>query len=518
MNTRYRLLLVALLALLVTGLISWQLLRPEPESSPEATFDALVAAAAINAADEDASDADVARRSTEIPVFLGRLRTPASGDWSQIKERRVLRVVVPYSRTFFYNDNGQTRGISADLLAELERYINKKFKTGRKPISIIAIPVNRDHLLPAVAAGIGDIAVGNLTITAERQQQVDFVELKGHSVNEVVISSNEQPPMTSELALAGQEIAVRRSSSYYASLEALNERLRAAGQSPVTINLVPEELEDEDLLEMVDAGLLNLTVIDDWKFKLWQPVYDSLSSHPAIPLRTDAQIGWAIRKDSPELAAMLGEFVNQMQKQGLGQLKIAEYRQRFARLGKAAGQDEWQKVEQTQALFEHYGGQYDFDHLLLLAQGYQESRLNQKARSAAGAVGIMQLLPSTGKSMKVGDIHQLENNIHAGVKYLRHMHDQYFDDPAIDKVNQALFSLAGYNAGPNAIARMRRIAGEQGLDPNRWFGQVEVVTGQKIGNEPVRYVRNIVKYYVAYRQMLERQQAKAKALEQMQQP
>lgn len=518
MNSRYRLLLVALLVLLIAALISWQLLRPEPESSPEATFDELVAAAAISAVGENGSDADVARRASEIPVFLGRLRTPASGDWSQIKERRVLRVVVPYSRTFFYNDNGQTRGISADLLAELERYINKKFKTGRKPISIIAIPVSREQLLPAVASGIGDIAVGNLTITDERLADVDFVPFSGINVNEIVVSNSEHPPLTSELELAGQEIAVRRSSSYYASLVALNERLDAAGKAAINISLVPEELEDEDLLEMVDAGLLNLTVIDDWKFKLWQPVYDGVASHAAITLRQNAPIGWAIRKQSPELAAMLAEFISQMQKQGIGQLKIAEYRQRFARLGKAAGQDEWQKVDQTLALFEKFGGQYDFDHLLLLAQGYQESRLNQKVRSPVGAIGVMQLLPTTGKSMQVGDIHQLENNIHAGVKYLRHMHDQYFSDPAIDKVNQALFSLAAYNAGPNAIKRMRRIAAEQGLDANVWFGQVEVVTGQKIGSEPVRYVRNIVKYYVAYRQLLERQQAKAKALEQMQQP
>ena len=513
-----RLLLTVVIALALAALV-W-LLWPaaeQAEPSAEQEFNALVAAAAMQAVGEEASDEDVAKRSAEIPVFTGRLKTPASGDWPQIMERRVVRVVVPYSRTFFYNDNGQTRGISADLLAELERYLNKTFKTKRKPITVIAIPVNRDHLLPAVQAGIGDIAVGNLTMTDERLANVDFVPFTGMTVNELVVSSSDLPAMTSELELAGQEVAVRRSSSYHASLVALNERLKSAGKKPVTIISVPEELEDEDLLEMVDAGLLNLTVVDDWKYQLWHQVYAGITSHDALVLRRDAEIGWAIRKESPELAKVLAGFMAKAEKQGLRQLKFAEYQKRFTRLGKAAGQDEWQKVDQTLALFEKFGGQYDFDHLLLLAQGYQESRLDQKARSAAGAIGVMQLLPATGKSMQVGDIGQMENNIHAGAKYLRHLSDDYFNDPAIDATNRAFFALAGYNAGPNAINRMRRIAANQGLDPNRWFGQVEVVTGQKIGIEPVRYVRNIVKYYVAYRQMLDRQQAKAKALEQMKQ-
>ena len=519
MSVVARRLLLALGLALTLGVLLWVLWPTvdDAEPSAEEEFSALVAAAAMQAVGEEASDEDVAKRSTEIPVFTGRLKKPATGDWPQIMERRVVRVVVPYSRTFFYNDNGQTRGISADLLAELERHLNKKFKTKRKPITVIAIPVNRDHLLPAVQAGIGDIAVGNLTVTDERRTDVDFVPFTGMTVNEIVVSNSELPALTSELELAGMEVAVRRSSSYYASLVALNERLKSAGKKPVEIVTVPEELEDDDLLEMVDAGLLNLTVVDDWKFKLWHQVYAGIASHDAVVLRRDAQIGWAIRKDSPELAKVLAEFMAKAEKQGLRQLKFAEYQKRFTRLGKAAGQDEWQKVDQTLAVFEKFGGQYDFDHLLLMAQGYQESRLNQKARSAAGAIGIMQLLPATGKSMEVGDIGQVENNIHAGAKYLRHLSDDYFNDPAIDATNRALFALAGYNAGPNAINRMRRIAAKQGLDANRWFGQVEVVTGQKIGIEPVRYVRNIVKYYVAYRQMLDRQQAKSKALEQMKQ-
>jgi membrane-bound lytic murein transglycosylase MltF len=151
------------------------------------------------------------------------------------------------------------------------------------------------------------------------------------------------------------------------------------------------------------------------------------------------------------------------------------------------------------------------DTLLMAAQGYQESRLNQQAKSPVGAVGIMQVMPATGKELNVGDIHQIEPNIHAGVKYVRFMMDKYYAKEPMDALNKGLFTFASYNAGPGRIAQLRKIAKERGLDPNVWFNNVELIAAEKIGRETVTYVSHIYKYYLAYQLVLEQQEEREKA-------
>jgi membrane-bound lytic murein transglycosylase MltF len=151
------------------------------------------------------------------------------------------------------------------------------------------------------------------------------------------------------------------------------------------------------------------------------------------------------------------------------------------------------------ALFEKYGGQYDFDPLMLAAQGYQESTLDQSKRSHVGAIGVMQVMPATGKELKVGDINEIEANIHAGTKYMDQLMSRYFKDADFREQDRTLFAFAAYNAGPGNIRKMRAEAERRGLDPNRWFNHVEIVTAEKIGMEPTTYVRNIFKYYVSYK-------------------
>jgi membrane-bound lytic murein transglycosylase MltF len=156
--------------------------------------------------------------------------------------------------------------------------------------------------------------------------------------------------------------------------------------------------------------------------------------------------------------------------------------------------------------FKKYGDRYQLDYLLMAAQGYQESQLNQDAKSQVGAIGVMQVMPATGAELNVGDIRQTEANIHAGVKYMRFMMDQYFkDEPKMDRLNKGLLTFASYNAGPGRVRQLRREAEKRGLDPNVWFGNVEQIASERIGRETVTYVSNIYKYYVAYKLMTEEQ-------------
>jgi membrane-bound lytic murein transglycosylase MltF len=151
-------------------------------------------------------------------------------------------------------------------------------------------------------------------------------------------------------------------------------------------------------------------------------------------------------------------------------------------------------------LFRKYAGQFGFDTLAVVAQAYQESKLDHGAKSHVGAVGIMQLLPSTAADTNVGirDINAVEDNIHAGVKYLAFLRERYFNDPQIKEEDRVAFVWAAYNAGPAKVRRMRETAAEMGLDPNVWFNNVEMAAGKLVGRETVHYVGNIFKYYVAY--------------------
>ena len=184
---------VVLLVVLLLGAGLWWLLKPGVAPPEEEAFAEAVALATESALGESALDPDVTRRAESIPAYWDRLAQPLFGDWPEIRKRRILRVLVPYSRTFFYNDNGRTRGISADVLAELELYLNKTLKTGRHPISVLAIPVERDQLISGVVEGLGDVAIGNLTVTPQRQTEVDFVRQLGHHQNEVLVASAAAP-------------------------------------------------------------------------------------------------------------------------------------------------------------------------------------------------------------------------------------------------------------------------------------------------------------------------------------
>jgi membrane-bound lytic murein transglycosylase MltF len=441
------------------------------------------------------------------------------GDFDGMVKRRHVRVLVPYSRTLYYNDKGRERGITADNIRDFEQYINRKYakELGKRPITVFLIPTTRDDLLQDVADGLGDIAAGNLTVTEARKKIVDFVAPADQKpVSEVVVTGPKSPAIATADDLAGKTVHVRKASSYYESLVALNDRLKKAGKPPAKLVLVPDALEDEDMLEMLNAGLLEAIVVDDWKARIWAQVLPKIKVNDGAVVRSGGMLGWAIRKDSPKLQEILNEFyVKFMKKQNLVEARKKEYFSRVKQLKDPTGSAEWKRFEETLAVFRKYGEKYGFDPLMLAAQGYQESQLNQNAKSAVGAVGIMQLMPATGAALKVGDIKIVENNIHAGAKYMDQLMTRYFPDAKFNEANRSLFAFAAYNAGPGRIASMRKEAAKRGLDPDKWFNNVEIVTAEKVGIETTTYVRNIYKYYSAYKLMLDVEAEQKKAREQL---
>ncbi len=440
------------------------------------------------------------------------LLEPFQGDWDEILRRRMLRALVVYSRTLFFVDRGTQRGATYEMLKAFEDDVNVRLRTKPLRFHVVFIPVPRDQLIPALMDGRGDIAAAFLPVTPERARLVDFSAPVLEGVSELVVTGPSGPRIASLAELSGQAVHVRRSSSYWEHLEALNHRLVDNGKPAVKLVAVSEDLEDEDLLEMVNAGLIPTTVSDEYQATFWKRLYHQLSFDPAVAVRTGGSVAWMLRKNSPQLKAVADDFVRRHRKgTAFGNTLLRRYQGNMRSVLPATSGTELRKFEQTVELFRKYGQRYDVDYLLMMAQGYQESRLDQRATSHVGAVGIMQLMPATGAQMNVGDIRQLEPNIHAGVKYLRHVEDTYFGEPGLDPLVKALFAFASYNAGPNRIQSLRREAARRGLDRDRWFKNVEVVVAERIGQETVTYVSNIFKYYVAYQLVAEAQQGRATA-------
>jgi membrane-bound lytic murein transglycosylase MltF len=445
----------------------------------------------------DDAQLQIASASTEF----GRIEE-WTGDLDGMVERGFIRALVAYSKTFYFLDGGTQRGAAYEGLVEFEKFLNQKLGRRTLQVHVLIIPVHRDELLPALAQGLGDIAVANLTITPERQRLVDFSVPIGTGVREVVVTGPSSKPLTQIDDLAGRAIHVRRSSSYWESLEKLNEDLGARGLQPAELVPAEEFLEDEDLLEMVNAGLLPSVVVDSHKADFWAEVFDDITVHGDVAVREGAAIGWAFRKNRPQLAELLNEFIPKYRQGTLfGNVILKRYLRDNPWARNSLAQSDRDRFDAMVHLFKEYGTRYDINHLMLAALAYQESGLDQSKRSRQGAVGVMQMLPSTAAdpNVDIPNIEQLENNIHAGTKYLRFLHDRYFADEAMDEFNRLMFTFASYNAGPARVRRLRAEAVEMNLDPDVWFGNVEVVAARQIGRETVQYVSNIAKYYVAYR-------------------
>ena len=460
-----------------------------------------------------AADTGPAKKNlTRLDLRL--VNTPWTGDLDGMVKRRVIRALVVYSKTFYFIDKGTQRGTSYDTLRAFEDDLNKKLKTRHLRVQVIFIPMRRDQLLPALSDGRGDIAAANLTITPERQKLADFSAPLATGVSEVIISGPGAPNIRSIEDLSGKEIFVRNSSSYFESLTRLNQALRKAGKPEVKLKPAPEQLEDEDLLEMVNAGLVPIIIVDNHKAKFWAQIFKNIKVHEDIAVNSGGDIAWAFRQGSPKLKEAVDDFIkrNRVGTQ-FGNVTIQKYLKNTKWVANATSAEEMAKFQRMVELFKKYAQQYNFDWLMLAAQGYQESRLDQNVKSPVGAVGVMQVMPATGASLKVGDITQTDANIHAGTKYMRQVLDTYFSDAQLDDLNRNLFAFAAYNAGPARIAGLRKVAAKRGLNPNVWFDNVERVAAEKIGRETVTYVSNIYKYYIAYTLALEQRAERERARE-----
>ena len=440
------------------------------------------------------------------------------GDLDGMDKRRILRVLVNLNRSQYFYDGGKPRGLTFEAMGEFESFLNKRLhpkdKTGKERLRIVFVPTTTEKIVRAVADGYGDLAVANLTIDPERKKIVDYSDPTVTDIKQVVITGPGAPAVARLEDLSGKEFYVKKSSTHYRNLEALSESFKKSGKPAIKLTPADEQLEDDDILEMVNAGLVPMTLMDSHVAGLWAQVFKDLKVHSDLVVKAGNQKGWIFRKNSPKLAAAVNEFISKRAVgTSFGNTLVRRYLANAKYAAQAYSPQERRKFQLLTVLFQKYAAKYELDWLMLIAEGYQESKLDHGVRSRVGAVGIMQVMPSTASSpeIRIPNIHKLENNIHAGAKILSILRNEHFNDPAIDPINRQLFASAAYNAGVNRIDRCRELTREMGLDPNVWFGNVEFAVAKKVGRETVQYVGNVYKYYLAYRMSSQRGEVRKEA-------
>ncbi len=444
--------------------------------------------------------------TTSEYLTLGYGDSTYTDDLVGIRKRKFIRALVNHTQTNYFLIRGAENGFEYELLRKFEKHLNRGSSRRKRHIKMVFIPLPFDRLIPELLEGRGDIAAAGLTITEGRKQRVKFSTPYLPNVDEIVVAHKKARPLKSINDLSGKKVFVVHSSSYAQHLSRLNKRFRTERRWPVRIRNANKYLQSEDLLEMANARIIDYVVVDNHIADIWSRVYKNLVLYKAIKVNSGGEIAWAVRPNNPELLKHVNGFLKKHKRGSLvGNVLFNRYFKNTKWVTNPISELERKKFDAIVKLLKKYGDRYGFDWLMIGAQAYQESRLNQAKVSRRGAIGVMQLLPSTAADPNVGikNIHKLEPNIHAGVKYLNFLRKKYYTDTAISPEAQVHFAHAAYNAGPSRVRRMRSLAGKMGLDPNKWFGNVETAALRIVGQEPVRYVVNIQKYYIAYKLVLE---------------
>jgi membrane-bound lytic murein transglycosylase MltF len=457
---------------------------------------------------KDAAAVDVSQDNPMIAKILQKW----TGDLDGMIKRRYIRVLTTYSKTMYFVDRGAQLGIAAEAFRLFEDDLNKRLRNKNVRVHVMFVPVAHDDLIPALLQGRGDIVAAAKLITAWRKEQVDFTNPTRTGISSIIVTGPGAPPIATVEDLGGREVYLRASDVSSQAVERFNAKLAASGKPPVKIRPAPEVLADEDILEMVNAGLAPMTMVDDYIAQFWQQIFPGIVLNTAAAVRTDGQTAMMVRKNSPKLMAELNAFIARYPEGSLQRNVLFQKYLKNVKYAKAAtSKEDSARFRQVVDFVRKYSDKYGLDYLLMAAQGYQESGLDHNKKSPVGAIGVMQVMPATGAEMKVGDIRRLDSNIHAGVKYIRFMMDRYYANEPMDPLNKVLFTFASYNAGPGRIQGLRDRAAKRGLDPNKWFNNVEIIAAESIGRETVQYVSNIYKYYLAYTMLIEQRQQRLKA-------
>ena len=439
----------------------------------------------------------------QADALIDAFFTHRTGDLDEMLEMHQIRVlVVPGKSNYFLDKAGQPRGMDYDLLKGYEKILNKKRKKGTPPVSFVFIPVTFEELGEALLNGKGDIA-GLTLITPDRAKKFVYTTPIFDDIREVIVTRKGGPVINSLKDLSGKEVYVISGTAQLESMARLNDRLEKEGLKPAKIIRTKPYVTYENLLEMIQGGMIPAGVALDAFAHLWKKVFKDLIIHEEIPVSTGMKTAWAVRKENPQLLSSMNTAIESALKKNRNVFQ-RQFNQYFKNTRWITNPFRKGSKFNLSVPFQKQAAAFGMDWLQLMGQGFQESALNNNAKSPYGAVGIMQVLPSTAKWLGVTNYMEIEGNIAAGAKYMDKLVRRYAKEPEINEENRFFFALAAYNAGPGRLNKYRKRAVKLGYDPNQWFCNVERVALRYGNLETVMYVRNILNYTMAYKSAYER--------------
>ena len=442
-------------------------------------------------------------QQTLFQSYHDRLMQPFFGDLEEMRERRLIRVLISYNRTHYFMAEHGSLGLEYEFLRAYEQSLNRGPLQQRYQTHLVFIPTPFDQLFDALNAGRGDIIAAGLTVTETRKNLALFTQPYITGVNEILVSHPNAAPIERLEDLSGRKIMVVAQSSYMINLMLANQALGQLGLQPIEIIPAPSTLDAEDILELVHAEIIDYTVTDDHIAIAWSRVLNNLTLYPQIRFHHEGQLAWAVRNNNPQLLSSLNNFIERQAKPGryLSNVLFNKYFNDNTWLQTdGLTSESIDQLSQLRPYFELYADFYNMDWLLIAAVAFQESRFRNHLTSSKGAVGMMQIRPSTAAApqIAISDIHELEQNIHAGTKYLAYLKQQVFTGPDYTSEESLNFALAAYNAGQTRIRQLQREAERQGLNPYVWFYNVEQIARRRIGHETVNYVLSVQRHQTTF--------------------
>ena len=443
---------------------------------------------------------DESAMQTIVPQ-LSRLNYLSGDDLPEMLKRRTIRVLTTYSPSTYFIYEGRSYGFEYSLLKDYEKFINRRSPRRRIPTVVEFIPVPEKLLIPCLEMGIGDIVAAGMRRLPEHLHTVAYTIPYLRGVSEVLITHRRAPAVNSIEALSGRTIHIQPGWQNSKTLRRIDARLLVQGRQPLQRTISSGLLTSEDMLYLVNAGVIDLSIVESHIARLWSSAHPDIVILEFPEISAHTPISWAVRKNNPEFKASLDKFLRSRRSGSrFGNIYYRQYFKQTRWISNPLTPTDHAKFSRYVPLFRKYGSQYGFDWMLLAAVAYQESQMENFRRSHSGAIGLMQVMPTTAgdANVNIDNIRDPEQNVHAGTKYLALLRDVYFPAQNFAPEERIRFILASYNAGPNMIARCRRLAARMGRDPAKWFGHTELAARRLIGNETVRYVSNVIKYYMAY--------------------
>ena len=421
-------------------------------------------------------------------------------DQIPLRSIETLRVLVNYTRTDFFVSQGEPRGFEYEYLREFERFLNQRLRRTDHPIRFEFVVTDLDRMLSDLTEGRGDIAAANLTITPLRTEKAEFSLPYLTDVDELVVTYRNVPSPASLDALADKRVLVPRGSSYAEHLKGLARAQREAGQTPVEVIEAEPGLESEDILELVNAGVVDYTVVDSHRARLWAQVLPDIAVREKVIVNSGGSIAWAVRPESRELLAALDAFIQQDgARSAMNRMLFDRYFRDTRWIRNPAARPMLRRQASVIDTIKKYSEADGLDWRLVLAHAAAESDFDHSRRGANGAIGVMQVTPEMAAAVGVTDIDKPDRNIQAGVRYLARLRDQYAQESGADDRASVDLALAAYRVGPEQVRTLQNYARALGLDPAKWEKNVALVADLTMGDKPAREVDKVRLYLEAYR-------------------